>query len=172
MKMQQRISLALLALYWTGTASTVLAAENISSAPVEWTADGEFTVRIENDIRIVELQENVQVTQGGLEISGDQAIFEYTADTNDLIRVTVHGTPVQYQQAQENSEQLVTGSSDTIILYEDELTNNTLVELKGNATIQTADSITNCVELIYDTVLNIIPSSTPPCRGSLTSTPN
>jgi len=148
------------------------AAETEPSLPVDWTADGQFNVRIENDVRIVELQDNVRVTQGGLAISGDQAIFEYTADSNDLIRVTVHGTPVQYRQEQEGSDTVVTGSSDTIILSEDEVTENTIVEMKGNATIRTPDSTTNCVGLIYDTVLNIIPSSTPPCSGSLSSPTN
>lgn len=143
-----------------------------TSAPVEWTADGEFTVRVENDIRIVEMQDNVKVTQGNLVITGERAVFEYTVQGNDLIRVTVYGSPVNYQQERETTDGTVTGSSDIIILFEDELTTNTLIEMKGNATIQTEDSLTSCAELIYDTELNIIPSSTGPCGGSISSPPS
>ncbi|GIT21729.1 MAG: hypothetical protein CM1200mP40_14110 [Gammaproteobacteria bacterium] len=40
----------------------------------------------------------MRVTQGTLEILGDEAIFEYDANSNELTKVTVHGTPVRFQQ--------------------------------------------------------------------------
>ncbi len=172
MKHTQKISSVIVIAGLIGFSVSGTAAQDLTNTPVDYGSDGDLIVRIVDDIRIVELQDNVQITQGELAISGDQAIIEFTVDTNELIRATVHGTPVQYQQSQENSDEVVTGSSNTIILYKDEISTNTLVEMIGDATIRTADSVTSCVELIYDTALNIIPSSTGPCAGSFSSPPN
>ena len=171
MKNRLRTNFALLAIGWLGMSAILLAAEDASDLPVEWDSDGPLNVSIEGDIRIVEMQDNVEVIQGTLLISGDRAIFEYTADSNELIRVTVHGSPAQYQQ-ESNNDEFVTGSSETIILYEDEATLNTMVEMIGNASIRTPDSVTNCAGIIYDADLSIIPNSTPPCSGSFSSAPN
>lgn len=151
---------------------TIFAAEIQSTEAVVYTSDGPTIVRPENDLRIVELYDNVRITQGSLTITGNRAILQFTAADNQLVRATVHGDPVNYSQQRVGSDEVVTGSSNTIVLTEDEITENTIIELLGDAKIQTADSVINCAELTYDTVLNIIPTSTGPCGGSLSSPSN
>ena len=65
-----------------------------SQSPVNWSADGELLVTIENNRRILRMQDNVRISQDSINISGNTAIFEYTLDTQELWRVTVVGTPV------------------------------------------------------------------------------
>ena len=67
-----------------------------SQSPVNWSADGELLVTVENNRRILRMQDNVRISQEGIDISGNSAIFEYTLDTQELLRVTVLGTPVNY----------------------------------------------------------------------------
>ena len=104
-----------------------------SQSPVNWSADGELLVTVENNRRILRMQDNVKISQDSINISGSSAIFEYTLDTQELLRVTVLGAPVRYSQASESSAEPVTGKSDTLILYDDELTEATSVEMIGNA---------------------------------------
>ena len=91
-----------------------------SQSPLNWSADGELLVTVENDRRILRMQDNVKISQDSINISGSSAIFEYTIDTQELLRVTVLGAPVRYSQASESSAEPVTGKSDTLIFYDDE----------------------------------------------------
>ena len=86
-----------------------------SQSPVNWSADGELLVTIENNRRVLRMKDNVRISQDGIDISGNSAIFEYTLDTQELLRVTVLGTPVRYTQESESSTEPVTGNSDTLI---------------------------------------------------------
>jgi lipopolysaccharide transport protein LptA len=166
------LPVATLAIALAAHMPAIFAAETQSTEAVVYTSDGPTIVRPENDLRIVELYDNVRITQGSLTITGSRAILQFTAADNQLLRATIHGDPVNYRQQQEGSDEVVTGSSNTIVLTEDEMTENTIIELLGDAKIQTADSVINCAELTYDTVLNIIPTSTGPCGGSLSSPSN
>lgn len=161
-----------LAIFLAALMPTIFAAETQTTEAVVYTSDGPTIVRPENELRIVELYDNVRITQGSLTITGNRAILQFTAADNQLVRATIHGDPVNYRQQQDDSDEVVTGSSNTIVLTEDEMTENTIIELLGDAKIQTADSVINCAELTYDTVLNIIPTSTGPCGGSLSSPSN
>ena len=82
-----------------------------SQSPVNWSADGELLVTVENNRRILRMQDNVRISQDGIDISGNSAIFEYTLDTQELLRVTVLGTPVNYTQASESGAEPVTGTA-------------------------------------------------------------
>ena len=127
-----------------------------SQSPVNWSADGELLVTIENNRRILRMQDNVRISQDSINISGSSAIFEYTLDTQELLRVTVLGTPVIYYQASESSAEPVTGKSDTLILYDDELTEDTIVEMIGNAFIKSPSSTMNCASIIYVTEQDLV----------------
>jgi len=140
-----------------------------SQSPVNWSADGELLVTIENDRRILRMRDNVRISQDFINISGNSAIFEYTLDTQELLRVTVLGTPVRYTQASESSAEPVTGKSDTLIFYEDELTEDTIVEMIGNAFIKSPSSTMNCASIIYVTERDLVREAVGPCQGALTS---
>ena len=140
-----------------------------SQSPVNWSADGELLVTIENNRRVLRMQDNVRISQDSINISGSSAIFEYTLDTQELLRVTVLGTPVIYSQASESSAEPVTGKSDTLIFYDDELTEDTIVEMIGNAFIKSPSSTMNCASIIYVTERDLVREALGPCRGALTS---
>ena len=140
-----------------------------SQSPVNWSADGELLVTIENNRRILRMQDNVRISQDSINISGNMAIFEYTLDTQELLRVTVVGTPVIYSQASENSAEPVTGKSDTLIFYDDELTEDTIVEMIGNAFIKSPSSTMHCTSIIYVTERDLVKEAVGPCQGALTS---
>ena len=140
-----------------------------SQSPVNWSADGELLVTIENNRRILRMQDNVRISQDSINISGNTAIFEYTLDTQELLRVTVVGTPVIYSQASENSAEPVTGKSDTLIFYDDELTEDTIVEMIGNAFIKSPSSTMNCASIIYVAERDLVREALGPCQGALTS---
>jgi lipopolysaccharide transport protein LptA len=145
-----------------------LALESDQSQPVDWSADGDSTMRVEAGTRIFEMSNNVKVTQGTLKIFGNEAIIEIDATTDKLNRVTVHGTPVHYQQQLDEDGTLVTGTSKTIIFYLDELTDETTIELVGDANIESPDTTWNCAAITYIVERNLIPRSTGPCKGRLT----
>ena len=140
-----------------------------SQSPVNWSADGELLVTIENNRRILRMRDNVRISQDSINISGSSAIFEYTLDTQELLRVTVLGTPVRYTQASESSAEPVTGKSDTLIFYDDELTEDTIVEMIGNAFIKSPSSTMNCASIIYVTERDLVREAVGPCQGALTS---
>ena len=140
-----------------------------SQSPVNWSADGELLVTVENNRRILRMQDNVKISQDSINISGSSAIFEYTLDTQELLRVTVLGAPVRYSQASESSAEPVTGKSDTLIFYDDELTADTIVEMIGNAFIKSPSSTMNCASIIYVTERDLVREAVGPCQGALTS---
>lgn len=148
-----------------------MAAEQ-STEPVDYIAEGGVTMSTDGEIRIVEMAGPVQVTQGSILIEGDHAIFEYAADSGRLIKATVDGSPVNYKQELDGNRGSVTGTSEQLILFEDEITLETMIEMIGNAIIDTPDSSMNCAALLYNSTLNLIPSSTGPCGGSLSNSPN
>ena len=140
-----------------------------SQSPVNWSADGELLVTVENNRRILRMQDNVRISQDSINISGSSAIFEYTLDTQEFLRVTVLGTPVRYSQASESSAEPVTGTSDTLIFYDDELTEDTIIEMIGNAFIKSPSSTMNCASIIYVTERDLVREAVGPCQGALTS---
>tara|TARA_B100000929_G_scaffold55269_1_gene41105 strand:- start:4154 stop:4510 length:357 start_codon:yes stop_codon:yes gene_type:complete len=116
------------------------------------------------------MAENVKVTQGSLEILGNEAIFEYSVSTNELTRVIVQGMPVHYQQQLDEDGSMVTGTSNTLLFYTDELYNETILELVGDADIRSPDSAMSCAAIIYIVDRDLIKEATGPCEGTLSTT--
>ncbi len=133
---------------------------------VDWSADGNSTMTIEGSIRRLNLNDNVRVTQGTLVILGDNATLEYDEPTRELIRVTVHGTPVRYSQDLASPGSSVKGNSNTIVLYSQEGSGETVVELTGNAYIESPDTTLSCASIVYLPALDLVPNTTGPCVGS------
>ncbi|MEX2468854.1 MAG: LptA/OstA family protein [Pseudohongiellaceae bacterium] len=149
-----------------------LSLEADSSQEVQWDSGGDLTMRVEGETRILEMTENVRVTQGSLEIVGSRAIFEYNAETNELRRVTIHGSPVRYRQELDSGD-VVTGISETMLLYRDEIEGpGTVIELIGNARIDSQDSSMSCAAIVYLAGQDLIREATGPCQGTLGSSGN
>ena len=151
--------------------ASLLALEADTTERVEWSSDGDSTMRVEGNTRFLEMTENVKVTQGTLEINGSTAIFEYDVETNELRRVTIHGSPVRYQQQLDEEGALVTGSSNTVLLYRDQ-DQESVLEFVGDAQINSPDSSMNCAAIVYLANLDLIREATGPCQGTLSSNGN
>ena len=150
---------------------SISALESDGDQQVLWSSEGNSTMSIQGNIRILEMSANVRVTQGTLEILGDEAIFEYEANSNELKKVTVSGSPVRYQQQLDEDGALVTGTSDMLLFYTDEL-DETILELLGNANIESPDSTMRCEAIVYISDRDLIREATGPCQGTLSSQPN
>ncbi|MBS25373.1 MAG: hypothetical protein CMQ28_07005 [Gammaproteobacteria bacterium] len=150
---------------------SISALESDGDQQVLWSSEGDSTMSIQGNIRILEMSANVRVTQGTLEILGDEAIFEYEANSNELKKVTVSGSPVRYQQQLDEDGALVTGTSDMLLFYTDEL-DETILELLGNANIESPDSTMRCEAIVYISDRDLIREATGPCQGTLSSQPN
>ncbi len=146
------------------------ALESDDVAPVLYEHTGNLVMDISGNIRTLTMFENVKVTQGSMVIQGDEGILEYRVDTGELVRVTVHGTPVQYEQQVNEAGEIVTGNSNTIEFFTDEL-GETIVELTGNASIVSPDTSMNCQAITYLTDQNLF-SGTGPCSGALSRQDN
>lgn len=150
----------------------VPALESDVAQDVRWSADGGSTMRVEGEVRILELTDNVKVTQGTLQITGDTAIFQYDVDSNVLLRVTVEGQPVTFQQQLDDSSTEVSGQSLTLLYYEDDAGGGTILELIGEAVIASPDSTMNCAAIVYLADQDLIREARGPCQGSLRPTDN
>ncbi|MDA1371628.1 MAG: hypothetical protein O2971_12825 [Proteobacteria bacterium] len=148
---------------------TVLSLESDNIQPVLFSSDGNSTMKIEGNTRILKMSDSVKVTQGTLEILGNEATFEYSISTNELTRVTVHGTPVHYQQQLDEDGSLVKGTSDTLLFYTDEFDNETILELIGNANIESPDSTMRCAAITYVVDRDLIREANGPCEGMLST---
>lgn len=157
----------ILALSWTGA----VALESDKRQDIQFRADGDTTVTTRDGLRTIEMKTNVRVTQGSLEIMGNAAIFEYDA-AGEVSRVTVHGTPVHYQQQLDTEGQVVKGTSETILFYTDTTADETILELIGKANIQSPDSAMTCATIVYLADQDIIREATGPCEGVLNTRSN
>ena len=144
----------------------LIALESNSNQQVTWSADGNSNMRIVENSRILEMAINVIVNQGSLEIKGDRAIFEYEASTNELKQVQVYGTPVLYQQNLDGDGGLVSGVSDSLIFSINDF-EETILELIGNAKIESPSSTISCSSIIYVVERDLIREAAGPCEGAL-----
>lgn len=165
-KIQELLVVAMMAI--AGVAAS--AQETSSTQDVTWDADGEVTMTVSDNIRTINLLENVVITQGTLKIFGDRAIMEYDEPTREFSKVTVYGSPVNYQQELDSSGSTVTGNSESIQLYTEEASGDTIIELTGNAYIQSPDSTMNCAAILYLPDNDLIRKATGPCTGTLSQT--
>lgn len=153
----------------------VFALESDKDAPVSWQADGDSAMTVEDGVRVLTMEDNVIVSQGSLRISGDRAVFEYALQSNELTRITVQGSPVNYSQTLANGTDTVTGTSATLELYtesessESEESGESIVELIGEASIESPDSSMRCAAIVYLVDRDLIREATGPCTGSLSS---
>ena len=142
------------------------ALESDQDKQVTWSADGNSSMRILENTRILEMTTNVIVSQGSLEIKGDQAVFEYEASTNELRKVQVYGKPVTYQQQLDEDGSIVSGLSDSLTLSSNDL-EETILELFGNAKIQSPSSTISCNSIVYVVEKDLIREAVGPCEGAL-----
>ena len=153
-------------------AGACFALETDKEAKVEWQAAGNSTMAIADGIRTLTMEQSVVVTQGSLRITGDKAVFEYSVSNNELQRITVEGAPVNYSQALSTAGSGVSGTSSSLTMYTDSESEQSVVELTGNASLLSPDSAMNCAAIVYLVDLDLIREAVGPCSGSLDSTPN
>lgn len=148
------------------------ALEADKSQIIQFSSAGGSTMSTSGEFRTLAMKENVNITQGSLQITGEEAIFEYRADSNELIRITVTGSPVRYQQQLDDPGGIVTGTSDSLLLYTEPETGQTVLELIGTANINTPDNSLKCASIVYLADQNIIREAPGPCEGVINSQPN
>ena len=149
----------------------ITALESDQDQLLQWRSDGELRMSVEGEFRISVMSNNVSVTQGTLQIDGDEAIIEERVDSDEPPKITVHGSPVRYQQQLNDEGDVVVGSSDTMLFYTDEADGKKILELVGNATIQSPDTSMKCSAITYVAESDLFESSGP-CEGVLSSTTN
>ena len=164
-KLVTSIAISITMTGWLGS-QKLGALESDNKQQVTWSADGNSNMRISESSRILEMHTNVIVNQGSLEIKGDRAIFEYAASTNELRQVQVYGSPVLYQQQLNDNDSLVSGISDSLILSITD-SQETVLELIGNAKIESPSSTINCSSIVYIVELDLIREAAGPCEGAL-----
>jgi lipopolysaccharide transport protein LptA len=128
-------------------------------------ADGGSRMSIVGDIRLMEMSDNVMITRGSMEIRGDTATIETVMSSGEVSKVTVVGTPVYYQQQLDSSDEPVKGSSNSITFYTDESDGATVVELVGEAVIESPTSNFKCSAITYIAELDLMRDSQGPCSG-------
>jgi lipopolysaccharide transport protein LptA len=166
-----KISRWLMHLLFLLSASSAAALESDKAQDVQWTAD-DLNMVVNGDVRILNLANNVKVLQGTLEIIGNNAVFEYSVESGELQKVTVTGSPAHYRQQLDRDENIVEGSSQTILLYTDSLDGETIIELIGEASIVSPDSSMNCATIVYLADQALIREASGVCEGVLSSTTN
>ena len=149
-----------------------LALEADKLQAVDWFTDGNTSMRIEGDLRIMVMSENVRVTQGTLEILGDDAILEFSMTTGELSKITVHGNPAHYQQQADEDGGMIIGTSKTLVFYTDEIDGGSILELVDEASIKTPDSTMSCNSIIYAVDDGLIRDAPGPCTGVFGSASN
>jgi lipopolysaccharide transport protein LptA len=132
---------------------------------LEYSADGGMHMSIDGGIRLMEMSDNVIITRGTMEIRGDTATIETIMSSGEVSKVTVVGTPVYYQQQLDSSDEPVKGSSNSITFYPDEGDGLTVVELVGEAVIQSPTSNFKCSAITYIAELDLMRDSQGPCSG-------
>jgi len=128
-------------------------------------ADGGSRMSIVGDIRLMEMSDNVIITRGTMEIRGDTAIIETIMSSGEVSKVTVVGTPVYYQQQLDSNDEPVKGSSNSITFYPDKGDGTTVVELVGEAVIESPTSNFKCSAITYIAELDLMRDSQGPCSG-------
>lgn len=134
-----------------------------------WSTDGPSHMSNEGGIRLMVMSDNVIITRGSMEIRGDTATIETIISSNEVSKVTVVGTPVYYQQQLDSSDEPVKGSSNSISFYTDESDGATVVELVGEAVIESPTSNFKCSAIVYIAEQDFIRDTVGPCSGVFNS---
>ncbi len=152
---------------WMASVSTALESDKVQE--LEFSADGDSRMSTAEGTRIIEMSNNVIITQGSLRISGDEATIKYNIATSEVSKVIVTGNPARYQQQPGSTDGLAKGSSKTITLYTDESDGSDIVELTGEAVIESSDSNFACHSIVYIADQDLIREAAGPCSGVFNS---
>ena len=131
-----------------------------------FSADGGSHMSIEGDIRLMEMSDNVIITRGTMVIRGDTATIESIISSGEVSKVTVLGTPVYYEQQLDSNDEPVKGSSNSISFYTDEGDGSSVVELIGEAVIESPTSNFKCSAIVYIAEQDLIRDTQGPCSGA------
>jgi len=135
--------------------------ESDKDQDIQYSSAGRSTSRIEEGVRIVTLEEDVKVTQGTLEISGDTARFESEPNSSAIRRVTVSGSPAVYRQQLDEGGDYVEGQSDSIDYY---VEGEPIVEFIGAAILRGPNDVLRCAAIKYYADSRFT-ETTGPCEG-------
>jgi lipopolysaccharide transport protein LptA len=152
------------------TSGNSIALESDKEQELIFSADGGSHMSIANGIRVLEMSDNVKIIQGSMEIRGDAATIESSVSNNEVSKITVIGNPVYYEQQLDSSDAPVKGSSNTITFYTDETDGYSIIELVGEAVIESPSSNLKCSAIIYIADLDLIREAPGPCTGVFSST--
>ena len=122
---------------------------------------GRSTSRVDGNLRIITLEQEVKVTQGTLEITGDNAIFQRDLESSSIQRVTVAGSLAHYRQQLDNEGAIIEGDSEEIHYY---VEGEPIVEFIGSATLRRENDILTCASIKYFTDSRFT-ETTGPCEG-------
>lgn len=131
-----------------------------------FSADGGSHMSIEGDIRLMEMSDNVIITRGTMVIRGDTATIESIISSGEVSKVTVLGTPVYYEQQLDSNDEPVKGSSNSISFYTDGDDGSSVVELIGEAVIESPTSNFKCSAIVYIAEQDLIRDTQGPCSGA------
>jgi lipopolysaccharide transport protein LptA len=131
-----------------------------------FSADGGSHMSIEGDIRLMEMSDNVIITRGTMVIRGDTATIESIISSGEISKVTVLGTPVYYEQQLDSNDEPVKGSSNSISFYTDADDGSSVVELIGEAVIESPTSNFKCSAIVYIAEQDLIRDTQGPCSGA------
>lgn len=116
--------------------------------------DGGGSIETVGNTQITTFRVNVRIQQGLVTIVGDTARLERDTVTGDLIRVVVEGSPARFVRQAEISTEVINGSSQQIIYYNqsppadsgsEELLS--VVEFVGDANFARGRTTLECVEI-------------------------
>ena len=157
--------LAMLLAISSFTSATSYSLEADTEQELVYTADGPVRMSIEGEIRLVEMSDNVIITRGTMEIRGNSATIEFIVSSGEISNVTVVGAPVHYRQQLDSSDEPVNGSSNSISFYTDPGDDSSIIELVGDAVIESPSANFKCSEIIYIAEQDLIRDTVGPCSG-------
>ena len=135
--------------------------ESDKSQDFFYSNSGRSTSRVEGEVRIHTLEDNVKFSQGTLQISGDNAVIQRAINSGIPPKVTVSGSPARYQQQLDEDGSIVEGESDSIHYYNE---GEPVVEFIGSATLRLPNDFMSCVSIKYFTESEYT-ETTGPCEG-------
>jgi len=156
---KKRIAIAFSCLFGGVISGITLAQEAANSH--EYSAEGETTIETINGLRVITLRDNVFVSQGDIELTGDIAVLEYN-QSNQLQQVRVTGTPANFEQQASASTDIVTGNSEIINYY---ASTEGVVEFIGSANFNQPGTTLSCAQIRHTITTGA--TSGQACSGSL-----
>ncbi|MBL4820652.1 MAG: hypothetical protein JKY98_06645 [Gammaproteobacteria bacterium] len=166
LKATSHLTVLLFVLLFSATGSSL---DSDMDQDIIYSSLGRSTSRVEGNVRIITLENNVKVTQGTLQIAGENATFERDMDSSSIRRITVTGTPARYHQQLDESGAIIEGNGDAIYYYVEG--NEPVVEFIGSATLRGLNDVLSCISIKYFTSSQFT-ETTGPCEGVSSRTAN